>query len=143
MGKAASFLLVSGTRVLVLSRVGWATLMHLMGFTTGVPAWLGSVNGAAVMHLRVLLYCRLSILDLVVAMAPYADEQSLDSLYRTIQPSLQVSRSPALTGTGVAVGHLLLAASLDQHSGGLSSCYRGQVSAGWHGVLRGSLQTPR
>ncbi|KFP62605.1 RRP12-like, partial [Cariama cristata] len=34
-------------------------------------------------------FVRLSILDLVVAMAPYADEQSLDSLYRTIQPSLQ------------------------------------------------------
>ncbi|XP_030342706.1 RRP12-like protein [Strigops habroptila] len=34
-------------------------------------------------------FARLSILDLVVAMAPYADEQSLDSLYRTIQPSLQ------------------------------------------------------
>ncbi|NXD28791.1 RRP12 protein, partial [Spelaeornis formosus] len=34
-------------------------------------------------------FTRLSILDLVVAMAPYADEQSLDSLYRTIQPSLQ------------------------------------------------------
>ncbi|NXY39570.1 RRP12 protein, partial [Pomatorhinus ruficollis] len=35
-------------------------------------------------------FTRLSILDLIVAMAPYADEQSLDSLYRTIQPSLQV-----------------------------------------------------
>uniref|UniRef100_A0A8B9GAA6 Ribosomal RNA processing 12 homolog n=1 Tax=Amazona collaria TaxID=241587 RepID=A0A8B9GAA6_9PSIT len=34
-------------------------------------------------------FARLSILDLVVAMAPYADEQSLDSLYHTIQPSLQ------------------------------------------------------
>ncbi|XP_054238177.1 RRP12-like protein isoform X2 [Indicator indicator] len=34
-------------------------------------------------------FARLSLLDLVVAMAPYADEQSLDSLYRTIQPSLQ------------------------------------------------------
>ncbi|KFO54348.1 RRP12-like, partial [Corvus brachyrhynchos] len=34
-------------------------------------------------------FTRLSILDLVVAMAPYADEQSLGSLYRTIQPSLQ------------------------------------------------------
>ncbi|NWS15148.1 RRP12 protein, partial [Pachyramphus minor] len=34
-------------------------------------------------------FARLSMLDLVVAMAPYADEQSLDSLYRTIQPSLQ------------------------------------------------------
>ncbi|XP_062352391.1 RRP12-like protein isoform X3 [Cinclus cinclus] len=34
-------------------------------------------------------FTRLSILDLVVAMAPYADEQSLDSLYCTIQPSLQ------------------------------------------------------
>ncbi|NWT06532.1 RRP12 protein, partial [Mionectes macconnelli] len=34
-------------------------------------------------------FARLSILDLVVAMAPYANEQSLDSLYRTIQPSLQ------------------------------------------------------
>uniref|UniRef100_A0A8B9S599 Ribosomal RNA processing 12 homolog n=1 Tax=Apteryx owenii TaxID=8824 RepID=A0A8B9S599_APTOW len=34
-------------------------------------------------------FARLSILDLIVAMAPYADEQSLDSLYRTIQPSLQ------------------------------------------------------
>lgn len=34
-------------------------------------------------------FTRLSILDLVVAMAPYADEQSLDSLYHTIQPSLQ------------------------------------------------------
>ncbi|KFQ78909.1 RRP12-like, partial [Phaethon lepturus] len=34
-------------------------------------------------------FARLSILDLVVAMAPYADEQSLDSLYCTIQPSLQ------------------------------------------------------
>ncbi|XP_010170166.1 RRP12-like protein, partial [Antrostomus carolinensis] len=34
-------------------------------------------------------FARLSILDLVVAMAPYADEQSLSSLYRTIQPSLQ------------------------------------------------------
>ncbi|KFQ61895.1 RRP12-like, partial [Pelecanus crispus] len=34
-------------------------------------------------------FARLSILDLVVAMAPYADEQSLGSLYRTIQPSLQ------------------------------------------------------
>uniref|UniRef100_A0A803VGB7 Ribosomal RNA processing 12 homolog n=1 Tax=Ficedula albicollis TaxID=59894 RepID=A0A803VGB7_FICAL len=34
-------------------------------------------------------FTRLSILDLIVAMAPYADEQSLDSLYRTIQPSLQ------------------------------------------------------
>uniref|UniRef100_A0A8C3UG24 Ribosomal RNA processing 12 homolog n=1 Tax=Catharus ustulatus TaxID=91951 RepID=A0A8C3UG24_CATUS len=31
----------------------------------------------------------LSILDLIVAMAPYADEQTLDSLYCTIQPSLQ------------------------------------------------------
>ncbi|KAM8806123.1 RRP12-like protein [Eudromia elegans] len=34
-------------------------------------------------------FARLSILDLIVAMAPYADEQSLGSLYRTIQPSLQ------------------------------------------------------
>ncbi|XP_059676941.1 RRP12-like protein isoform X2 [Gavia stellata] len=34
-------------------------------------------------------FARLSILDLVVAMAPYADEQSLGSLYRNIQPSLQ------------------------------------------------------
>ncbi|NXP55860.1 RRP12 protein, partial [Heliornis fulica] len=34
-------------------------------------------------------FTRLSILDLVVAMAPYADKQSLSSLYRTIQPSLQ------------------------------------------------------
>ncbi|NXT49432.1 RRP12 protein, partial [Pluvianellus socialis] len=34
-------------------------------------------------------FARLSILDLVVAMAPYADEQSLGSLYRTIQPHLQ------------------------------------------------------
>uniref|UniRef100_A0A663MCZ3 Ribosomal RNA processing 12 homolog n=1 Tax=Athene cunicularia TaxID=194338 RepID=A0A663MCZ3_ATHCN len=34
-------------------------------------------------------FARLSILDLVVAMAPYADEQSLGSLYHTIQPSLQ------------------------------------------------------
>ncbi|NXC39665.1 RRP12 protein, partial [Penelope pileata] len=34
-------------------------------------------------------FARLSILDLVVAMAPYADEQSLSSLYHTIQPSLQ------------------------------------------------------
>ncbi|NXW03132.1 RRP12 protein, partial [Fregetta grallaria] len=34
-------------------------------------------------------FARLSILDLVVAMAPYVDEQSLGSLYRTIQPSLQ------------------------------------------------------
>ncbi|XP_050755284.1 RRP12-like protein isoform X3 [Gymnogyps californianus] len=34
-------------------------------------------------------FARLSILDLVVAMAPYADEQSLGSLYCTIQPSLQ------------------------------------------------------
>ncbi|KAM6415518.1 RRP12-like protein [Rhynochetos jubatus] len=34
-------------------------------------------------------FTRLSILDLVVAMAPYADEQSLGSLFRTIQPSLQ------------------------------------------------------
>ncbi|KFQ19444.1 RRP12-like, partial [Mesitornis unicolor] len=34
-------------------------------------------------------FSRLSILDLVVAMAPYADEQSLSSLYCTIQPSLQ------------------------------------------------------
>ncbi|KAF1423220.1 RRP12-like protein, partial [Spheniscus humboldti] len=34
-------------------------------------------------------FTRLSILDLVVAMAPYADEQSLGSLYHTIQPSLQ------------------------------------------------------
>ncbi|XP_064000645.1 RRP12-like protein [Pogoniulus pusillus] len=34
-------------------------------------------------------FARLSILDLVVAMAPYADEQSLDSLYCTIRPSLQ------------------------------------------------------
>ncbi|NWX87944.1 RRP12 protein, partial [Nothoprocta pentlandii] len=34
-------------------------------------------------------FARLSLLDLIVAMAPYADEQSLDSLYRTIQPSLQ------------------------------------------------------
>ncbi|KFV07024.1 RRP12-like, partial [Pterocles gutturalis] len=34
-------------------------------------------------------FARLSILDLVVAMAPYADEQSLNSLYHTIQPSLQ------------------------------------------------------
>ncbi|NXU48748.1 RRP12 protein, partial [Turnix velox] len=34
-------------------------------------------------------FTRLSILDLVVAMAPYADEQALGSLYHTIQPSLQ------------------------------------------------------
>ncbi|NXT73283.1 RRP12 protein, partial [Zapornia atra] len=34
-------------------------------------------------------FTRLSILDLVVAMAPYADKQSLGSLYHTIQPSLQ------------------------------------------------------
>ncbi|XP_023785501.1 RRP12-like protein isoform X2 [Cyanistes caeruleus] len=34
-------------------------------------------------------FARLSILDLVVAMAPYVDEKSLDSLYHTIQPSLQ------------------------------------------------------
>ncbi|XP_075790591.1 RRP12-like protein [Pelodiscus sinensis] len=32
---------------------------------------------------------RLSILDLIVAMAPYADEPSLSALYRTIQPALQ------------------------------------------------------
>lgn len=38
------------------------------------------------------LCCRLSILDLIVAMAPYTDEPSLGALYRTIQPSLQVSR---------------------------------------------------
>ncbi|NWH70588.1 RRP12 protein, partial [Piaya cayana] len=37
-------------------------------------------------------FARLSILDLVVAMAPYADEPSLDSLYHTIQPSLQASQ---------------------------------------------------
>uniref|UniRef100_A0A674JVB7 Ribosomal RNA processing 12 homolog n=1 Tax=Terrapene triunguis TaxID=2587831 RepID=A0A674JVB7_9SAUR len=35
------------------------------------------------------LCCRLSILDLIVALAPYADEPSLGALYRTIQPSLQ------------------------------------------------------
>uniref|UniRef100_A0A8C0IV87 Ribosomal RNA processing 12 homolog n=1 Tax=Chelonoidis abingdonii TaxID=106734 RepID=A0A8C0IV87_CHEAB len=34
-------------------------------------------------------FTRLSILDLIVAMAPYADEPSLGALYRTIQPSLQ------------------------------------------------------
>ncbi|KFP83509.1 RRP12-like, partial [Apaloderma vittatum] len=34
-------------------------------------------------------FTRLSILDLVVAMAPYVDEQSLRSLYRTIEPFLQ------------------------------------------------------
>ncbi|XP_044856219.1 RRP12-like protein isoform X2 [Mauremys mutica] len=34
-------------------------------------------------------FTRLSILDLIVAMAPYADEPSLGTLYRTIQPSLQ------------------------------------------------------
>lgn len=83
-----------------------------------MPAWSGSVSDASDTHLRVLLCCRLSILDLVVAMAPYADEQSLGSLYRTIQPYLQVSQSPALTGTGGAVGHRLLAASLDPCSGG-------------------------
>ncbi|CAM4584797.1 unnamed protein product [Lepidochelys olivacea] len=34
-------------------------------------------------------FTRLSILDLIVAMAPYTDEPSLGALYRTIQPSLQ------------------------------------------------------
>uniref|UniRef100_A0A8C3S995 Ribosomal RNA processing 12 homolog n=1 Tax=Chelydra serpentina TaxID=8475 RepID=A0A8C3S995_CHESE len=34
-------------------------------------------------------FTRLSVLDLIVAMAPYADEPSLGALYRTIQPSLQ------------------------------------------------------
>ncbi|XP_059586238.1 RRP12-like protein isoform X2 [Alligator mississippiensis] len=34
-------------------------------------------------------FTRLSILDLIVAMAPYADEPTLGTLYRTIQPSLQ------------------------------------------------------
>ncbi|XP_065263803.1 RRP12-like protein isoform X2 [Emys orbicularis] len=34
-------------------------------------------------------FTRLSILDLIVAMAPYADEPSLGALYRTIQSSLQ------------------------------------------------------
>ncbi|XP_031453460.1 RRP12-like protein [Phasianus colchicus] len=34
-------------------------------------------------------FARLSILDLVVAMSPYANEQALGSLYQTIQPSLQ------------------------------------------------------
>uniref|UniRef100_A0A8C8R7I7 Ribosomal RNA processing 12 homolog n=1 Tax=Pelusios castaneus TaxID=367368 RepID=A0A8C8R7I7_9SAUR len=34
-------------------------------------------------------FTRLSILDLIVAMAPYADEPSLGALYHTIQPSLQ------------------------------------------------------
>jgi len=45
--------------------------------------------------LLILLCCRLSILDLVVAMSPYANEQALGSLYRTIQPSLQVGLLPA------------------------------------------------
>lgn len=76
----------------MLSCVGSATLVQPMRLAAGVPPWSGSVSDAAVTHLCVLLYCRLSILDLVVAMAPYADEQSLDSLYRTIQPSLQVSQ---------------------------------------------------
>lgn len=45
--------------------------------------------------LLISLCCRLSILDLVVAMSPYANEQALGSLYQTIQPSLQVSLLPA------------------------------------------------
>lgn len=34
-------------------------------------------------------FTRLSVLDLIVAMAPYVDESSLHTLYGTIQPSLQ------------------------------------------------------
>lgn len=113
--------------------------MYLMSLAAGVPAWLGSVSDAAATHLHVLC-CRLSILDLVVAMAPYADEQSLGSLYHTIQPSLQVSQPPAPTGAGGAEGHLLLAASLDLCFGGLSSCYKGQVSAGWRGCCGGPFR---
>lgn len=90
MAIAANLLSVTNTRVLVLSSVGYATLVHPVRLTARVPACSGSVSDAAVTHLCVLLCCRLSILDLVVAMAPYADEQSLGSLYRTIQPSLQV-----------------------------------------------------
>lgn len=45
--------------------------------------------------LLISLCCRLSILDLVVAMSPYANEQALSSLYQTIQPSLQVGLLPA------------------------------------------------
>lgn len=106
-----------------------------MRVTDGVSAWSGSVSDAAVTHLCVILCCRHSILDLVVAMAPYADEQALGSLYRTIQPSLQVSQPPAPTGTGGAVRHHLLAASLDPCAGGLSSCYSSLL----RGVLQGSL----
>lgn len=50
------------------------------------------VGDPAAAYLLTPLCSRLSLLDLVVAMAPYADEQSLGSLYSTIQPSLQVSR---------------------------------------------------
>uniref|UniRef100_A0A8D0H602 Ribosomal RNA processing 12 homolog n=1 Tax=Sphenodon punctatus TaxID=8508 RepID=A0A8D0H602_SPHPU len=47
-------------------------------------------------------FTRLSILDLIVAMAPYAEEPALRSLYRTIQPSLQ-SKERSLQKKGYRV----------------------------------------
>lgn len=107
-GRAATLLLVSSTEALVLSHVECAALMCPMRLTAGIPAWLRSISDPAVTHLLVPLCCRLSILDLVVAMAPYADEPSLGSLYRTIQPSLQVSHPPAPQGQGVQWGTFCL-----------------------------------
>lgn len=66
--------------------------MHQMGLESRVPVWSWSAGDPAATYLLTPLCSRLSLLDLVVAMAPYADEQSLGSLYSTIQPSLQVSR---------------------------------------------------
>lgn len=52
---------------------------------------------------------RLSVLDLVVALAPHADEAAISKLYSTIRPYLEVShggREPRTTTPGASGGSL-------------------------------------
>lgn len=52
---------------------------------------------------------RLSVLDLVVALAPHADEAAISKLYSTIRPYLEVShrgREPGTTTPGASGGSL-------------------------------------
>ena len=59
--------------------------------------------------LGLLLPSRLSVLDLVVALAPHADEAAISKLYSTIRPYLEVShggQEPHTTTPGASGGSL-------------------------------------
>lgn len=59
--------------------------------------------------LGLLSLSRLSVLDLVVALAPHADEAAISKLYSTIRPYLEVShrdREPRTTTPGASGGSL-------------------------------------